>query len=212
MATTRRFFFDDGKSRKRWQITLSGKSVTTQFGRLTGELRESKKVAKSPAEAHKLLEQLVKEKRREGYIEVSSDRLEVIPNKGVRAANEKQVSEFEKLLGCKLPIEYRNFLMTINGGQPNPDCVRVPGVPYIDNVGVGMLFHLRPSKPGMDELTYEVQRTKELLPKGHLPIAGSSDLFTISLSPKSLGAVYWWNHESEELDDDGNFLPLPRIC
>lgn len=204
--TTRRFYFDDGKSRKRWQITQSGKSVTTQFGRLTGELRESKKAAKSPVEAQKSFDQLVTEKLREGYVEVDPMRLEVIRAKGVRPATEKQISELEKSLGCKLPIEYRNFLLSANGGRPNPDCVRVPGVPYIDNVGVGTLFHLQPNKPGMDEITYELQRTKELIPKGHLPIAGSSDLFTISLSPKTFGAVYWWNHDTEHLDDDGNFL------
>ena len=204
--TTGRFYFDDGKSRKRWQIIQTGKSVATQFGRLTGTLRESKKIAKSPADAQKLFDQLVTEKLREGYVEVDPKRLEVIRPKGVRAATEKQISELEKSLGCKLPNEYRNFLLSVNGGRPNPDCVRVPGVPYIENVGVGTLFHLRASKPDMDEITYEVQRTNELLPKGHLPIAGSSDLFTISLSPKSFGAVYWWNHDTEELDDDGNFL------
>lgn len=204
--TTRRFYFDDGKSRKRWQVTQSGKTVVTQFGRLTGTLRESKKVAKAPAEAQKFLEQLVIEKLREGYVEIDPNRLEVIRPKGVRPATEKQISELESLLGCDLPIEYRNFLISSNGGRPNPDCVRVPGVPYVDNVGVGTLFHLQPSKPGMDEITYEVQRTKELLPKGHLPIAGSSDLFSISLSPKTFGAVHWWNHDTEELDDDGNFL------
>lgn len=204
--TTRRFYFDDGKSRKRWQITQSGKTVATQFGRLTGELRESKKTAKSPAEAQKVYDQLVKEKLREGYVEVDPERLEVIRPKGVRPATEKQVSELEKTLGCKLPIEYRNFLLSSNGGRPNPDCVQVPGVPYFDNVGVGTLFHLQPTKPGMDEITYELQRTKELIPKGHLPIAGSSDLFTISLSSKTFGAVYWWNHDTEHLDDDGNFL------
>ncbi|MEZ6136112.1 MAG: ankyrin repeat domain-containing protein [Pirellulaceae bacterium] len=203
---TRRFYFDDGKSRKRWQITQTGKSVTTQFGRLTGKLRASKRISRSPVEAQKLLDQLVAEKLREGYVEVAPKRLEVIRNKGVRAANEKQVSELESSLGCKLPTDFRNFLTSVNGGRPNPDCVQVPGVPYIANVGVGTFFHLRPSKPGTDEITYEVKRTNELLPKGHLPIAGSSDLFTISLSPKSFGAVYWWNHETEELDDDGNFL------
>lgn len=206
MVTTRRFYFDDGKSRKRWLVTQSGKSITTQFGRLTGTLRESKKVAKSPAEAQKLFDQLITEKLRDGYVEVAPERLEVLRPKNVRPATEKQVSELEQSLGCELPIEYRNYLLSSNGGRPNPDCVRVPGVPYIDNVGVGTLFYLQPTKPGMDETTYELERTKKLLPKGHLPIAGSSDLFTISLSPKSFGAVHWWNHETEELDDDGNFL------
>ncbi len=178
-----------------------------QFGRLTGALRESKKVTKSPAEAQKLFGQLIAEKLREGYVEVAPERLEIIRNKGVRAANEKQVSELEASLRCKLPTEFRDFLLSVNGGRPNPDCVRVPGVPHIENVGVGTLFRLQPalSQEWMKSRTKFSERTS-CFPR-HLPIAGSSDLFTISLSPKSFGAVYWWNHDTEELDDDGNFLP-----
>ncbi len=152
---TRRFYFDDGKSRKRWQISQTGKSVATQFGRLTGALRESKKVTMSLGEAQKLFDQLIAEKLREGYVEVAPERLEIIRNKGVRAANEKQVGELESSLGCKLPTEFHNFLLSVNGGRPNPDCVRVPGLRISLSLALVLLFHLQAAKPGMDEITYE---------------------------------------------------------
>ncbi len=54
--------------------------------------------------------------------------------------------------------------------------------------------------------SHPFERAGKYLPGGHLPIAGGSDVFTLSLSPKSFGCVYWWFHESEDVDDDGNFL------
>lgn len=200
-------FFDDGTSRKRWHVRLQGKSQVVQYGRLGGSLRESKKSFKSPTEAAEQTARLIAKKRREGYIEINPARLEIVRFKGKRRATEQQIKALEKQVGCALPDEYRNFLKNHNGGRPNPDCVQVPGVKGIDNVGVGWLFHLQPSKPAANELSYQRERTEELFPQGHLPIAGDSDLFTLSLNPrKAFGSVYWWFHETEELDEDGNFL------
>jgi len=207
MPDLRRFYFDDGYSRKRWHVQMKGKAQVVQYGRLGGSLRESKKSFKTPAEAAEKTEKLIASKSRDGYSEINPSRLEIVQLKGKRKATEQQVKALEKQIGCSLPGEYRNFLKTINGGRPNPDCVQVPGVEGIDNVvGVGSLFHLQPSQPGVDELSHEFERAGELLPEGHLPIAGSSDVFTLSLKPKTFGSVYWWFHETEELDDDGNFL------
>lgn len=206
MSELRRFYFDDGQSRKRWHVQTQGKSQIVHYGKLGGSLRESKKSFATPTEAVQQSEKLIAEKKRDGYIEINPARLEITRLKQVPKATETQVKAFEKRIGCSLPEEYRNFLMTYNGGQPNPDCVAVPGVEGIDNVGVGVFMHLRATKPAMDELSYEVERVKTLLPSGHLPIAGSSDLFTLSLKPKTFGSVYWWFHETEELDDEGNFL------
>lgn len=206
MPDLKRFYFDDGASRKRWHVQVRGKTQIVEFGRLGGSLRESKKVFKSPAAAVEQTAKLIQEKKREGYVEINPLRLEISKRQGTRKATESQIKAFEKKIGCELPEEYRSFLMTVNGGQPNPDCVRVPGVEGFDNVGVGVLFHLQPAKPGPDELSYETERVTGLIPEGHLPIGGSSDLFTLSLRPKSFGCVYWWFHETDDLDGDGNFL------
>ncbi|MFN3153051.1 ankyrin repeat domain-containing protein [Bremerella sp.] len=206
MSDFRRFFFDDGTSRKRWQVHMKGKTQTVRYGRLSGVLKESRKTFKSPKEAVEQTNKLIGRKTREGYIEINPSQLEIVRRKGSRKATAQQVAALEKAIGCSLPPEYHRFLTTCNGGHPNPDCVCTPGVRGIDNVGVGNLFHLQKSKPGLDELTYEITRCETLLPGGHLPIAGSSDLFTLSLKPKTFGCVYWWFHETDELDEDGNFL------
>lgn len=206
MPDLHRFYFDDGKSRKRWHVQTKGKSQIVGYGRLGGSLRESKKSFKSPKEAAEQTEKLIAKKVREGYVTINPSRLEITRFKGKRKATQQQIVTLENQIGCSLPDEYRDFLTTLNGGTPNPDCVPVPGVAGIDNVGVGTFFYIQPSKPAVNELSYEMNRSVDLLPDGHLPIAGSSDLFTLSLKQKSFGAVYWWFHETEELDDDGNFL------
>ncbi len=206
MPDLHRFYFDDGKSRKRWHVRTEGKTQIVQYGHLGGSLRESKKSFKSPAEAAEQMEKLISRKKREGYIEINPSRLEIIRIKGTRKATESQIQALEKRIGCSLPQEYRDFLKAFNGGTPNPDCVEVPGVAGIDNVGVGTIFFLQPSKPAVNELSYELDLAAELLPEGHLAIAGSSDLFTLSLRPKTFGSVYWWFHETNALDDKGNFL------
>lgn len=206
MSDIRCFYFDDGKSRKRWHVRTKGKSQTVHYGRLNGALRESKKSFGSPAAAKDQTEKLISKKKREGYIEVEPSRLEIVRPKGRRKATEKQIKVFEERIGCKLPEEYRCFLSACNGGQPNPDCVDVPGRKDIDNVGVGALFHLQPSKPAVNELSYELEHTGAMLPDGHLPIAGSSDVYTVSLKPKTFGCVFWWFHESNDVDEDGNFM------
>src|SRR5262245_6922563 len=206
MSDVRRFFFDDGTSRKRWHVQVQGKSHIVQFGRLGGSLKESRKSFETPAEAAKKSEELVAAKKREGYVEIDPTRLEILRPKGKKYATEQQIKSLEKGIGCKLPDEYRDFLKKYNGGRPNPGFVRVPGMKGIDNVGVGSLFHLQPSRRGVDELSHEIARCQKLLPQGHLPIAGSSDVFTLSLKPRTFGAVYWWFHETDDVDDDGNYL------
>lgn len=206
MQSTRRFFFDNGQSRKRWWLTVAGNMLSVQSGRITGKLRFSEKSYSSSEEAKTQADLMILRKRREGYIEVEPSRLEIVRNKGLRRATSRQIQELEKKVGSELPGEFKNFLVDCNGGRPNPDYVRIPGMAGIESVGVGSLFHLQPSKPQGDELTFEFDRTREMLPSGHLPIAGSSDMFTLSLTPRTFGAVYWWFHETELVDDDGNFL------
>ena len=205
MAELRRFFFDDGSSRKRWHIQQRGKQQLVHFGRLGGGLMVPATSFPSSAEARQSALKLIARKTREGYVEIDPSRLEIAA-KGRKRATEKQIAAFEKRLGSLLPDEYRQFLLTSNGGRPNPDCVAVPGMEGIDNVGVGTLFHLQPAKPAADELGYELENSGKLLPEGHLPIAGSSDLFSLSLKPATHGCVFWWFHETDEVDDDGNYL------
>lgn len=115
--TTARYFFDDGKSRKFWSYTQTGKTLSTRHGRLGTEGRETIKALVSPAAARREAEKLTEQKTRKGDIKVDPTLLKVKRPKGRRKATEGQVAALEKQLGATLPAEYRNFLLTHNGGR-----------------------------------------------------------------------------------------------
>ena len=199
----RRFYFDNGSSRKRWQVGVKGKSQIVAYGRLTGSLRESRKTFMSAAEAKETTEKLIARKKREGYIEVNPARLNILRAKGRRKATEKQIEALEAQLGHDLPEEYRNFLKTVNGGRPNPDFVQAFVVPDMEAVAVQNLLHVKPAKPEYHQISFQIEAWEDVL-DGHVPIAeGDGDAITLSLEPKTFGAVYWWSHE---VDEPGHLL------
>ncbi len=204
MATTRRLFFDDGRSRKGWQVEQKGRTQTVRFGRLGGSLRESQKQFASPKAAAADTEKLIAKKLREGYIEIDPGRLEIARPAGKKAATRQAVSTFEKQVG-PLPQEYRDFLRN-GGGQPNPRYIRIEGAPMIDNVGVDEIYGLFGSKSFPFDLQFRIKLHGPVLPEGHLPVAGSGDIFTLSLQPKTFGCVYWWNHEIDTSEHDEKFV------
>jgi len=204
MSNLKRFYFDDGSSRKRWQVEVKGRSQIVQYGRLGASLRELKKSFKTPAEAAEDTEKLIAKKKRGGYIEVDPSRLEIVRKKGQTKATDAQIKALEKQLGHKLPDEYRTFLRTVNGGRPNPDYVQLFNVSNMDSAAVETLLRLRPpAKPEYDEITFQLKAWEDVI-EGHVPIAeGGGDIITLSLEPKTFGAVYWWSHE---VDEPGHLL------
>lgn len=205
MADFRQFFFDDGKSRKRWQVCRKGKTQTVRFGRLTGKLRESSKTFASTADAREDVEKLILKKLRDGYMEIDPTRLKFVRPRGLQPATTGQVRQLEKKLGVKLPEEYREFLLKSNGGHANPGYVKIAAGDQMQNVHAGGIFHLRPSKFVIEELNYEMDRNASLLADGYLPIARGEGLVTISLKPTTFGAIHWWVPGSTEYLLAGSF-------
>ncbi len=74
-----------------------------------------------------------------------------VVEKPLPEASEKQVVNFERLIGTKLPLDYREFLLTINGGSPNLnkwEGVQYKVTPVTDDPmalsGTNLLEHLYP--------------------------------------------------------------------
>jgi predicted DNA-binding WGR domain protein len=201
-----RYFFDDGKSRKFWEYKLRSKSVTLGHGRIGSTGRKTIKTFLSAAAAKAEIAKLVAQKIERGYIKTEPARLKITRAKGTKNATETQVAKLEKQLQTKLPLEYRNFLLTQNGGATEPRYVCIPGHPYIANVSVGYLMGLYVRSTPDQSLLYAVEHIMPRLPKGQLPIAGDGDLFTLSLT-RNPGCIYFWDHEAPDCDDedaDGN--------
>lgn len=201
-----RYYFDDGKSRKFWSYRLRGRTLTLCHGRIGSTGREIAKTFSSASAAKAETAKLVAQKVKKGYIEIKPANLTITRPKGKRKASETQVAKLEKQLNAKLPGEYRNFLLSQNGGVPEPFFVSIPGHPYIDNVGVGYILGLYAKSKPYESLLYAIEHTLPRLPKGHLPIAGDGDIFSISLTQKA-GCIYFWDHEApdcDDVDEDGN--------
>jgi len=63
-----RYEFKEGSSNKFWEITLSGNSFTTRWGRIGTDGQEKTQTFGSPAEAQKEYDKLVREKEKKGYV------------------------------------------------------------------------------------------------------------------------------------------------
>jgi predicted DNA-binding WGR domain protein len=68
----RRFEFEQGKSRKFWEVSIEGTALTVSFGRMgtNGQVKVKRLV--SPEAARKAAEKLVRQKGDKGYVEVST--------------------------------------------------------------------------------------------------------------------------------------------
>ena len=64
-----RYEFAEGGSNKFWEITLTGKSFTTTYGKIGASGQTTVKNFGSDAEAKKEYEKLVAEKTKKGYVE-----------------------------------------------------------------------------------------------------------------------------------------------
>lgn len=199
----RRFFFDDGRERKFWNIETNGKKFTTSYARLGAKPSSTTKSFSSVEQADAAAKKIIGQKLKKGYQEVLPDVLFVERPKKFRKATAAAIAKFEKQLGYKLPEEYRNFLRTQNGGTPVPDSISIPGLQHIASVTVGSLLGLYPkSVPG--SLAWGLEVGGKVLPDGHLPIAGDGDWFTLSLKKKP-GCVFFWDHESDDIyENDPN--------
>jgi predicted DNA-binding WGR domain protein len=196
-----RYYFDDGDSRKFWAYALDGKKQRLSHGRIGSPGRETTKSFASASAAEAEAIKRAAQKVKGGYIEIQPANLRITRPKGKRKATEAQLARFEKRINARLPGEYRNFLFNQNGGVPEPYFIRIPGHPNIDNVAVGYLLGLYAKSEPYQSLLYAVEHKMPHLPRGQLPIAGDSDLFSISLEKKR-GCIYFWDHEAADAKDE----------
>ncbi len=72
MTAKRLFEFEEGTSSKFWEVWLDGTNVVTRYGRLGSTGQQTVKAVAESGLAHQLLEKLVREKTKKGYLERST--------------------------------------------------------------------------------------------------------------------------------------------
>ena len=121
------------------------------------------------------------------------------------ALSEADLESLEAKLGVVLPVAYRQFLMTHNGGRPEPDGVDVPGY---DETDVQVLFGLgRTIESSCIEWNLDTLANR--LPSGLVPVATDSggNVFLLSLRGADHGAVLYGDLDAVFGDLDAE-LPI----
>lgn len=193
-------YFEDATERRVWIGTASGRERTTRsgtLGRLGGVRR---KTFGTPEEAAVDLAAAVDRKLAAGFVEADPSRLVITRPKGRRAATEKAIAKLEQAIGYELPASYRRFLKSHNGGQVEEPYINIWDAYGLGVETIGELYGLFGDESDWASLWYGVRHHMPLLPAGQLPIAGESNLFTLSLG-RGRGRVLRFNHEAVDIDD-----------
>lgn len=129
-----------------------------------------------------------------------------------KVLSEQDLLRMESALGASLPIPYRQFLLSHNGGKPKPDRFIIhhkAGNEYghIDRFLCNM-------KGDILDLVTWIKRYKNRIPSDLIPIAvdPGGNLICLSIMGKDAGKVYFWDHENEAGENeepwDKNIYPV----
>jgi len=124
-----------------------------------------------------------------------------------------RLAAFEAQVGAKLPDEYREFLLTHNGGELSPDELVLPGETEPFSSLAGPLFGLHDGPSALDEVweNCDGEVPPELLAFAQ-DVGGN--LLCIGIRGESRGRVYFWDHDGADpgADEPGwdNVTPLAR--
>lgn len=112
----------------------------------------------------------------------------------------EDIASFERELGCALPRDYQEFLLTHNGGKPRPYWFSYADeIGRIDNDGVGAFFGLGISVPDYHSLHWHAECFKGRIPSELLAVGDDpcGNLICITIKGEQIGQLFLWNHEGE---------------
>ncbi len=118
------------------------------------------------------------------------------------ATSPEEITKFEARQGVLLPLEYKQFLLTSNGGSPTPDVFEVPE--WHGHGNTVMFFYGIHEGEKVDRLDRACQVYDERIPADLLPIAydANGNVICIGWEGERQGKIYFWDHE-DEIDEDG---------
>lgn len=110
---------------------------------------------------------------------------------------ERDIARVEMRLGISLPLQYREFLRSHNGGRPKPDAF-----PIADNASDdhGLVdYFLCIKDDDVYNLADWVTDFQNRVPPDLLPIAvdPGGNLICLAIAGQNTGKVYFWDHENE---------------
>ena len=104
------------------------------------------------------------------------------------------IDAFEGRIDRRLPADYRDFLLALNGGRPNHHVIRDTAT---GDIGVKIFFGI--CEEEYFDIDAECETMQGRIFSHHLSIAidGLGNRYCVSLGPSDFGCVYFWDHEEE---------------
>lgn len=206
-----RYYYDDGQTRRFWYVHRRGTTQTTIQGDLGTVGRVATKTFASAQEARAKVQRAVDQKVAKGYIAYEPSAIRYCrKNRFAIKLIKQALVDFETQQQVKLDAQYRQHLLTVNGGTlEDGRCVSLPGHPR-EQEEVTEVLGLKPGQPAWD-LDYCSASFR--LPPGHTLVAESEDGYFL-LTPS--GAVVLPDGsalDDRDVDDDNklHLIHLPMI-
>jgi len=116
--------------------------------------------------------------------------------------NLDQLREVEKIIGVELPEEYKQFLLSHNGGYPEPNVFRVQwsGQYWAEGNEINSIAWFLAVYDGKDMNFVDFYEThKDRIPKDTVAIADDpgSNLILLGTSGPNKGKVFFWQRDYE---------------
>ena len=127
----------------------------------------------------------------------------------LRPAN---LDTFEELLETRLPEDYRDFLLTNNGGRPRVSGFRIADGEQTSDEMLDYFLGIAPGEP--DDIVAFLERYSDRLAPDLLPIAYDpfGNLICLGLSEPFEGQVLFWDHELEPEEDDDEYSNVTLVA
>lgn len=121
----------------------------------------------------------------------------ILTNSG-NQLNEETLIAFEQTLHDRLPEEYRQFLLEVNGGQPEPNAFPIQNNPH-DTFGLVERFFSLAGDDTDYDLQDNLETFKNRVPADLVPIAfdPGGNLLCLVIRGDKKGVVYFWDHNDE---------------
>jgi hypothetical protein len=117
-------------------------------------------------------------------------------------ASEDDIRAIELKLNCRLPEDYRRFLTTANGGKPQERFFEITAGDRPSKETIRAFFAIG-GTPKQYDIMYQISQFSGRYPEMLLAIGCDSfgNLLLLDLGAKNNGAVYFWDHERESMNE-----------
>jgi hypothetical protein len=139
--------------------------------------------------------------------------LEFLPIADTSPITEETLQELEQNYACKLPEDYRRFLLSNNGAFPSPDCVVFEENNQNTASDVFCFFALDDNRAWCS-MDWHLKTFSDRLPKETLPIGRDScgNLWLLSLRNEDAGSIFFWDHGSFDTFDETDLNKWPKVA